>query len=84
MPIYEYRCTKCRTVNEFLVGVGIDSPEIQCSKCGNSQLQKIFSKSNFKINDSSSSPTNGEMCGGRAERCEHLPYCESASLCHRG
>ena len=83
MAIYEYRCAKCGTVNEFLVGVGVDSPEIQCSRCGSSELKKIFSKANFKINDSFSAPANGETCCGRAERCEY-PQCESGSLCHRG
>ncbi|HUV06150.1 MAG TPA: zinc ribbon domain-containing protein [Spirochaetia bacterium] len=80
MPIYEYRCSHCSAINEFLVGVGKDSPKIECIECGSPQLDKIFSKSNFKINNSDRLPSQGLPCGGRAERCEN-PHCQQEGIC---
>ena len=42
-PLYEYQCRSCGTVNEHLVGVGSDAPELACSSCGSDELEKMMS-----------------------------------------
>lgn len=43
MPLYEYQCRSCGTVNEYLVGVGSDEPQIACDSCGSEKLDKMMS-----------------------------------------
>lgn len=43
MPLYEYQCRSCGTVNEYLVGVGSDAPELECASCGSDELEKMIS-----------------------------------------
>lgn len=43
MPLYEYQCRSCKTVNEYLVGVGSDAPDLACASCGSDELEKMIS-----------------------------------------
>jgi putative FmdB family regulatory protein len=43
MPLYEYQCRGCGTVNEYLVGVGSDAPALECESCGSTKLEKMMS-----------------------------------------
>ncbi|MEA3378488.1 MAG: zinc ribbon domain-containing protein [Nanoarchaeota archaeon] len=48
MPIYEYKCPKCKRVYELLIYLKEkDNPQF-CTECGN-LLEKIISQSNFKL-----------------------------------
>lgn len=40
MPIYEYRCRKCRTEFELLVRA---STVVACESCGSADLEKLLS-----------------------------------------
>ncbi|MGH7770931.1 MAG: FmdB family zinc ribbon protein [Candidatus Binatia bacterium] len=44
MPIYEYRCLKCKKTFSFLVGVVADSGEPVCPRCGGKNLSKLISR----------------------------------------
>ncbi|MGQ9454290.1 MAG: FmdB family zinc ribbon protein [Armatimonadota bacterium] len=44
MPIYEYRCTKCKKKFSLLVGVTADSPDPACPKCGSVDIRKLISR----------------------------------------
>lgn len=41
MPIYEYRCSQCGAISEFLVGVNHKEEALSCKQCG----KFIFRKS---------------------------------------
>ncbi len=41
MPIYEYECLECRTVNEVLAPRGSQPPP--CPACGSAKVRKAFS-----------------------------------------
>ena len=56
MPIFEYRCTRCGTVSEFLVGVAREAEKLECSSCGSPRLEKVFSPVSFAVRSS------GEAC----------------------
>jgi putative FmdB family regulatory protein len=42
MPIFEYQCNKCGHKMEFLEKSGNKNKHV-CKKCGNSDMQKLFS-----------------------------------------
>jgi len=44
MPIYEYRCSGCRRIFSFLVGVVAGSGEPVCPHCGGTELKKLISR----------------------------------------
>lgn len=73
MPIYEYHCKKCGTTSEFLVGVGQEKTEIKCQKCGNIELEKIFSKTVIATSSNIIGSQHGKTCCGRNERCDSPP-----------
>ena len=82
MPIYEYNCKKCGNVSEFLSGVSADEPEIVCSFCGSTELEKKFSVANFAVADARSGARSGARsradappCGAApGETCGHCQY----------
>lgn len=67
MPIFEYKCNDCGTVCEFLEK-GKEPQKHKCSKCGNSNMQKILS--GFAVGQSKSANT-----------CEACPACPSQAEC---
>jgi putative FmdB family regulatory protein len=78
MPIYDYRCRRCKEVHEIFIR---DSDSgIKCPSCGSEDMERLVSASyRIKLGDASSDNTT---CCGRAERCE-APPCSSGGSCHR-
>jgi putative FmdB family regulatory protein len=74
MPIYEYRCEKCGTLNEALLLPKKENPSY--TACGGTRLTKLMSAPNFSIKGNNSpfgTPPEGccgsaDMCGGAAAR----------------
>ncbi len=71
MPMFEYQCNSCGTVNEFLIGVTAEDPQIVCAACGGTSLQKKMSAMSFTIKGGASAsaserfPIAGQCaCGG--------------------
>ncbi len=54
MPMFEYKCESCGAINEFLMGVTADEPEIVCARCGGTKLKKMISTISFSVKESSS------------------------------
>jgi len=44
VPIYEYRCNKCRCEFEALVLSLKDSSEVSCTRCGSKDLTRLISR----------------------------------------
>ena len=42
MPIYEYRCDECGSVNEMLV-FSTSQGEVACPQCGSNRMTKLMS-----------------------------------------
>jgi putative FmdB family regulatory protein len=78
MPIYEYRCSDCETISEFLVGVG-SKGDLNCKQCGSPKLEKMISASH---SPKSEKQLPGHTCCGREERCS-TPPCSAGSGCRR-
>jgi len=42
LPIYEYYCSECNTIYQFLVRS--ERKEIKCPRCGNDNLERVMSQ----------------------------------------
>jgi putative FmdB family regulatory protein len=79
MPIYEYRCSNCGTISEFLVGMGSKNQSLSCKQCGSPKLEKMISVSNSSKGEKRQS---GHTCCGKEERCS-TPPCSTGGSCRR-
>ena len=43
MPVYEYRCNKCRSKFSLLVRGFSETPEPVCDACGSKEVSRLFS-----------------------------------------
>lgn len=67
MPIYEYRCSKCGTDFEEIVGSNAPSPS--CPSCHSPKTEKLMSKASFRAGGGCEGGCEGGGCetgGGRA------------------
>ena len=44
MPLYEYRCKKCKRRFCLLVGVTAEKTKLACPRCGSTQATKLISR----------------------------------------
>ena len=73
MPIFEYKCSDCGAVSEFLTGVAQDETDPACSSCGGTKLSKLFSVMSFSVKGDSAAEL--KPCGaGPGETCENCHY----------
>jgi len=73
MPLFEYRCTSCGKVSEFLELPG-NSQEKRCKTCGNAEMEKVFSS--FGVKSAAGASCESGACNLNA--C-NLPSCSSGS-----
>ena len=73
LPFYEYKCQACGTVSEHLVGVGSDEEDVNCTKCGSSELSQLISL----VSVTRGAAPEG-CCGGYSENCQ----CDGACAHH--
>jgi putative FmdB family regulatory protein len=51
MPIYEYRCSKCRKISEFLV-LNLHSPFTPvCPRCGGAEMERLLSRIRVRLSE---------------------------------
>ncbi len=43
MPIYEYKCKKCKSKFEVLQSINANNEGLACPECGESEPKKVFS-----------------------------------------
>jgi putative FmdB family regulatory protein len=72
MPIYEYRCSRCGSVQEVITGVSASDDDLACGACGGVELTKIPSVTNVPVYPS---PRKGKTCCGRDEKCSSGSSC---------
>lgn len=49
MPIYEYECKECGEITEILQKVS-DAPTLLCPNCATESLERIVSRTGFRLN----------------------------------
>jgi putative FmdB family regulatory protein len=55
MPIFEFRCRKCRNHFEYLCLSARDVEELTCPKCQSKKIEKLMSVFGGKIGNTSTS-----------------------------
>ncbi len=63
MPIYEYKCSDCKTNFEVIVNNSGDDKDPKCAKCGSARVKKTISASSFRISSGRSSVPAGALSG---------------------
>jgi putative FmdB family regulatory protein len=58
MPIFEYKCSKCGKISEFLENSG-SAQDKKCQHCGSTTLQKQFSTFAPRIKEGASKKCHG-------------------------
>jgi putative FmdB family regulatory protein len=77
MPVYDYKCQKCRKVFEKFLRTFSAADSVKCEKCGSSQVKKLVSCcaiSSGGKSESQGSSKSSSSCGS----CSHS-HC---STCH--
>jgi putative FmdB family regulatory protein len=50
MPLFEFRCKKCKSLTEALIRrAGSDGSTVSCAQCGSAATVKVISRVSFKI-----------------------------------
>ena len=70
MPIYEYLCSKCNTIYQFLIREGRMESELECPKCKICDLERVMSRFS---SGSSKSRSDDEMASEFANIDENDP-----------
>lgn len=65
MPIFEYRCGKCKNKFEELV-LGGDDDGIECPSCGSGRVKKLMSAFAHRSGGKFVSSSGGSGCSGCA------------------
>ncbi len=58
MPIFEYKCSQCGRINEFLESHGSKDAHV-CAYCGSKNMEKQFSTFSPRIKEGASKKCHG-------------------------
>ena len=76
MPLYEYKCRKCRRVFEVLERMDGKGSSLKCPDCGHTHLEKQISLPAKAIMKSDSKPFLGtNTCCGLTDPCADPKKC---------
>ncbi len=53
MPLYEFRCAKCREISSVRVSIADRPQSIPCSHCGSQETRQIVSQPNIVLSGKS-------------------------------
>ena len=69
MPIYEFRCTQCGNIQEFLLTTSTEQVEMKCGACQGDDLERVLSRVSYAFGsaggDKSSPSATTKTCGPR-------------------
>jgi putative FmdB family regulatory protein len=57
MPIYEFRCAQCGTLQEFLVSSSSAETEMKCAQCQGEVLERVLSRVSYTMGSSGGQPS---------------------------
>lgn len=66
MPIYEYKCSKCKRSFSVLQKAGTTEKDTVCPDCGSNVVKKLLSAFSCSVTgaDTFSPSSSGRACGG--------------------
>ena len=56
MPIYEFKCLKCKEFFELLLMNADDKTEMKCPKCESEDFERILSTANYNMGGGGGKP----------------------------
>jgi putative FmdB family regulatory protein len=72
MPIYEFRCTQCGNVQEFLLSSSSEQVEMKCGACQGDELERVLSRVSYAV---------GHSGGDKASPCATTKTCGPGRSC---
>lgn len=75
MPIYEFRCTRCGNIEEFLVTGASAQIDMKCSACASDELERVLSRVSYAMGSSAgeaSSPSVTSRSCGPGKSCSTI------------
>ncbi len=76
MPIYEFRCTSCGNVQEFLfLSSSDDNVEIKCKECGCEEMERVVSRTTSFVK-----PSGNEGAAVTTRSCSPGSSCTTITL----
>ena len=78
MPIYEFRCTQCGNLQEFLLTNAAEQIDMKCGACQGEELERVLSRVGYAMgssggNDASPSVTSKSCGPGKSCTTIELP-----------
>ena len=80
MPIYEFACKQCQGLVELLVRNTKETVEVVCPDCGSSELERVISRVNSVMGQSSDQCGDMSSCGGVEHRSCGSGNCSTLNL----
>ncbi|MBA3010305.1 MAG: zinc ribbon domain-containing protein [Desulfobacula sp.] len=59
MPIFEFKCSECEEFFEVIVMGSSDESSVHCPKCKSQEFQRVVSKINYAMGNSSGAARSG-------------------------
>lgn len=78
MPIYEFRCVNCGSIQEFILTGSDEKIEMKCRECGGEELERVMSTTNFAMGGSAGPKSSGPSATTRS--CGSGNSCTSITL----
>jgi len=78
MPIYEFRCSGCGHVQEFIITGSGENVEMKCGECNGEALERVLSRTNYAMGSSGSGSRSGPSATTR--NCGPGKSCTSIEL----
>lgn len=78
MPIYEFRCTKCGNIQEFLLTGSSQEIELQCKECQGEEMERVMSTVSYSMPGSPSS--RDSMPSATTRNCGPCNSCSTLTL----
>jgi putative FmdB family regulatory protein len=80
MPIYEFRCANCGSIQEFIFTGSDDNVDIKCRECNGEELERVLSSTNYSMGGSSGSCATPSGASSTTRTCGPGRSCTSIEL----
>lgn len=80
MPIYEFRCTKCGHIREFIMTGSDREIDMKCEECGGDDLERVMSSVNYAMGSSGSSSGRDTSPSATTRTCAPGKSCTTLKL----
>ncbi len=80
MPIYEFRCNNCGSIQEFIVTGSDGQVDMKCRECDGEDLERVLSSTNYSMGGSSGASAKSSGPSATTRTCGPGKSCTSIEL----